>query len=276
MIVRTPFHSRERQRGFSLIEVMVAVTILSVMTVGLLAMFYQTQKAFRLGASQTDILEGGRAAMQLMSRELQEMYSSYDDNITNFYALLSSTPTVKMDLPGGGTRTNYIQELTFLSRRGDQWIGTSYRVDDVDTNSGLHTGVGTLYRTSVLTNFYTNAFAVNPRVGVSNLMRLVSMDVVITDNPLLRFDRVIDGVVHLQALAYTERGRLYTNTVFTNHMPAYIDIELGILDPKALDQYRARVSATAAKDFLEQQGYRTHIFKQRIPIRARNSQFDVL
>src|SRR5262249_44712767 len=63
-----PGHSKRRHlHGFSLLEMMVAVTLLLVIIAALLTMFYQTQRAFRLSATQVDVLEAGRAAMELLT-----------------------------------------------------------------------------------------------------------------------------------------------------------------------------------------------------------------
>src|SRR5437867_386623 len=93
------------ERAFSLIEIMVAVTLLAVITVGLLAMFYHTQKAFRLGANQVDVLESGRATAQLMSADLQEAYPSYVPSVMNFEAMMNGVGRLDMFLPIG-MRTN--------------------------------------------------------------------------------------------------------------------------------------------------------------------------
>ena len=71
--ILSPVRSDSRRRAFSLIEVMVAVSLLSFIIVGLLAMFFQVQRAFRAGTAQADIMEGGRATMGLIVRDLQEM-----------------------------------------------------------------------------------------------------------------------------------------------------------------------------------------------------------
>src|SRR6266581_6128658 len=85
--------------GFSLIEVMVAVSLLAVIIVGLLAMFYQTQRAFRSGIAQVDVLEGGRATLDLISRELQEMTAASDPTITNVN-LFVRFPDLRSGQPG--------------------------------------------------------------------------------------------------------------------------------------------------------------------------------
>src|SRR5688572_31806835 len=99
-------HSRRSEQAFSLIEIMVAVTLLSVITLGLLAMFYQTQRAFRVGTSQVDVLENGRAALQLICRDLQQMHVSNMDSVTNFYVEPANGLPVVMDLPDGSKRQN--------------------------------------------------------------------------------------------------------------------------------------------------------------------------
>src|SRR5947207_12610645 len=53
--------------GFSLIEIMVTVSLLTFIILGLLLMFNQTQRAFRTGMTQTDVLEAGRATMDMLS-----------------------------------------------------------------------------------------------------------------------------------------------------------------------------------------------------------------
>ena len=62
--ILSPVRSDSRRRAFSLIEVMVAVSLLSFIIVGLLAMFFQVQRAFRAGTAQADIMEGRRLRAQ--------------------------------------------------------------------------------------------------------------------------------------------------------------------------------------------------------------------
>src|SRR5436190_8356573 len=76
-------------RAFSVIEMMVAVSLLAVIIVGLLAMFYQVQRAFRAGTAQVDVMEGGRAGMLELTRELQQMSPTYFDGATNFQVTLA-------------------------------------------------------------------------------------------------------------------------------------------------------------------------------------------
>jgi len=277
-------HSSEG--GFSLIEIMVAVTLLAVITVGLMAMFYQTQKAFRLGANQVDILESGRATIQLMSQDLQQAYPSHLTNAVNFEVMTKGASRLDMVLPTGW-RTNVLQEISFLARNGDEWLGITYRVDHQNK------GAGTLYRSVIA----TNPSLQNPQSGpvvrewivVTNLFYRSSENV-----PSTNLHRIADGVVHLRVRAFNEQGQLYTegkqyedfvatNTIpeeyqFMNRTPAYIDLELAILDPKAVTQFEARPTALGARSYLTNQAHRVHLFSQRIALRARRpgaEQFDL-
>src|SRR5208282_4111864 len=71
-------------RAFTLIELLVAITLLSLIVLALMAVFNSTQTAFRASVTQTDVLEGGRAAMDMMTSDLRQMapsqgyYSSSD------------------------------------------------------------------------------------------------------------------------------------------------------------------------------------------------------
>jgi type II secretory pathway component PulJ len=281
------------REAFSLIEIMVAVTLLTVITVGLLAMFYHTQRAFRIGTSQVDVLEGGRAALRIIALDLQEMYPSRDDNVTNFQAMPSGGARISMSLPDNNVMDNLIQDVAFLTRRGNEWFATSYRVDHAN-------GAGTLYRAVVRTDLSAirtnrNLTPIDQRLAVSNAFAKVTQRFVapysITNPPPasgLAFDRIADGIVHLQMHAYNDRGiRLNTNSTqvpafrfdnfwFTNWVPEYIEVELGVLDPKGMTQFRAREGVPGtAQTYLEGQGYRTHFFHERVQIRSRREEFDV-
>jgi prepilin-type N-terminal cleavage/methylation domain-containing protein len=274
-------HAGLGSRAFSLIEIMVAVTLLAVMTIGLLAMFYHTQRAFRLGANQVDILENGRATAQLMSADLQQASPSALTNVMNFETVLSGGGRLDMIMPVG-MRTNLLQDVAFLARQGEDWLGITYRVE----HNNL--GAGTLYRSVIR----TNPAAQNPAnpmrdwLVVSNLVYTMIYNV-----PVTNFHRIADGVVHLRVRAFNEFGQLYapgrryedfvaTNTVaeeyqFINRTPAYLDLEVGMLDPKALKQFEARTNLTfAARSYLTNHAHRVQLFSQRISLRARPAQFD--
>jgi prepilin-type N-terminal cleavage/methylation domain-containing protein len=95
--------SRVTHTAFSLIEILVTVTLLSVIVLGLMVMFNQTQLAFRSSMTQTDVLESGRAVMDLLARELEQLVPANLDHATNFYARYIPPPA--------GPANPLIQEL---------------------------------------------------------------------------------------------------------------------------------------------------------------------
>lgn len=260
-----------RHAAFSLIEIMVAVSILAFMIVGLLAMFYHVQRAFRSGVTQSDVMEGGRAFMSAITRELQEATPGgieFGANVLiepaeglGAWGQLAAT----QDLPSGQPRQNFLQNLSFLTRNNGDWNAIGYRVLDGTT------GLGTLYRTSLSTNYDSN-----PLIASNRVFRL--SDVFFRPRPVDdTFHKILDGVVHFYITAYDTNGHYFTNAViqnvgfgFTNQlMPAYLEIELGVLEPSAVAKFRANreVSPAAGDNYLRKQIGKTHLFRQRVAIR---------
>jgi prepilin-type N-terminal cleavage/methylation domain-containing protein len=258
------------QRAFSLLEIMVAVALLALIIVGLLAMFYQVQRVFRGGTAQVDVMEGGRATTSLIGRETQEAIAVQLESITNMGVVIpvqnslnapAPSTASKQGLPGGDTRQNLLRDFFFLSRMNDEWVGTAYRI------SNAVSGVGTLYR--LVERQSTN----NPWFLASNLA-------VATPYNNTNFRRVMDGVVHFTVDLYDTNGWviLPANNAYpsglgyavTNGMlPAYVDVELAVLEPAPLEKFRYRYDANPvqAASYLTNQAPRTHVFRQRVPIR---------
>jgi prepilin-type N-terminal cleavage/methylation domain-containing protein len=122
-------------RGFTLVEILIVVGLLSVIILGLLAMFGQTQRAFRLGMTQTDVLESGRMATDLMVRELEQMTPSLPGvnrtsaHYLNFYAFQPDYAPLVQPLPGSRfPRTNLLYDVFFITRRNQEWVGIGYAV----------------------------------------------------------------------------------------------------------------------------------------------------
>lgn len=261
------------QRAFSLLEIMVAVALLALIIVGLLAMFYQVQRAFRGGTAQVDVMEGGRAATSLITREAQEAAAVRLEPLTNMAVVVpvnspfnapAPPAASQQTLPDGETRQNVLRDFFFLSRMNDEWVGTAYRL------SNAVSGVGTLYR--LVERQYTN----NPWFLASNLA-------IATPYNNTNFRRVLDGVVHFTVDLYDTNGYYFTNNAFppatlpppltyavTNEvMPAHLEVELAVLEPAPLTKFRYRydVNPPQAASYLANQAPRTHVFRQRVPIR---------
>ncbi len=250
-----------RRAALTLLEMMVAVTLLAVIMVGLLAMFNQTQKALHIVNAQSDVFENARGAISMLSRDVSEMTAFGDTNIVNFtFGQAVAGGGVDMTLPSGIPVSTRFYEAFWLSRVNDDWSAIGYFVENPFKS------VGTLYRFSVqgrqdqVAGWY-NSFVTNGPSGPD-------------------VHRVSDGIVNFQMNAvYPVTNTTSTNFVSTNvlqltadDLPAYVDLELGVLEPATVKQMQSLLSDPAidsrvVEDFLKAQVGRIHFFRQRVPIR---------
>ncbi len=257
---------------------MVAVALLSLIILGLVLMFVQTQRAFKTSMTQKDVLERGRIVTDMIARELAEMTPSDMANTTNFYAELSAQPTYQA-LPGmpNGYRTNFLQRFFFLSKLNQDWLGIGYQV--VPDSPGA--GVGTLYR------YIADARGPEVQLLSATFQRALALGDVT--------NAIADGIVDLRLRAFDPNGWAITpywptNSVMdinttrywnlnardqvdsyyrSNAVPASLELEVGILEPGALDEYRALsdAGAVAQGQYLTNHASQVHLFRERIPIR---------
>jgi len=270
--------SRQLLQGktaLTLLEMMVAVTLLAVIMIGLLAMFNQTQKALHVASAQSDVLENARGAIQMIARDLTEMALFDDRKVLSGYGNVFPSPIQQGSLlmplpPPNNLMPVYFAETYWLTRANDDWLGIGYFVLD-DPLQRSNYGVGTLYR------FSTN---MPNRLGVSSdkVPQLFPMfrDAQASDIDVVR--RVSDGIVHFTVTAvYVQTNATQTNFVRSTsfavtgdgNLPAFVDVELGVLEPQALKQFQAmkNVSLPTAKDFLRERAGQIHFFRERVPIR---------
>jgi len=290
-LLNNPESRPDHEEAFSLVELLVAVSITTVIIFALYAIFDHTQKAFRGSISQVDVMESGRAAMDLITRDLEQLSASNEANVTNLFArVLASAVPLSQLLPGDTIRTNQLQDFFFLSRINNNWSLSGYSIVPALTNSP----VGTLNRFSASTN---------------SIQRKILFDYIAMyfqgSLPTVGWAPVIDGVVHLTFLPYDGDGSLRSRTrsgpsdsqevkpyerspvlmsrtitapgfVFDNRtayryfcvsnaLPPFIEVQLGILEPQILEQYKSMPS-NVASNFLARQAGRVHLFRQRIAI----------
>ena len=279
------FFGFTRRRAFTIVELLVAISILTLIVLVLYGLFDQVQKALRSNVAQVDVHEGGRAFMELASREMEQMQAGNVLTNVNLFTRFTATPFRQPLLSAGEQRVNELEEVFFLSLLNKHWIGTGYRVLALNSNgiatNFAKTGVGTLCRFR-LSNHVANVR--NPPLYAR------VMDV--TPTNFANFQRVIDGVVHFRMRVYDQNGILITNNfnpsilsgvlvstnvynndveygyAFTNKaLPASLEIELAILDPHILERYRSYPNAIVASNYLARQAGAIHLFQQRVPIR---------
>jgi type II secretory pathway pseudopilin PulG len=305
--------------AFSLIEIMVVVALLSVIVLGLMAMFTQTQKAFRTGMAQTDVLESGRMAADLLTRELEQITPCYLYR-TNFQDTVPyAVPNFESRVVNcflqplyGGTgqlkRTNIMSDVFFLTRQNQTWTGIGYFVrTNRSDNPSLPGGVGfvgTLFRFE--TNNSVTEFKQNPgglfagfnrartwsnlsvTNGISRILdgvvsfRIRPFDLsgwMLTNNPAYssnafawrNFPALVSTNVILEPDYYPVSGEVGVCWFFSNAVPAAVEVELGILEQRAYEQYKSLPTDFTRYRYLTNQLVgavgKMHLFRQRIPVR---------
>ena len=115
---------------------MVVMVLLSLIVLALMAVFNFTQTAFRKGVTQVDVLESGRATIDLLAADLRNLAPSRGatNGAVNFYACTNgSAPLVQSLVGGSQPRVNVLEKFFILSRNNvngqDIWTGTGYVVD---------------------------------------------------------------------------------------------------------------------------------------------------
>jgi len=269
--------------AFTLIEIMVTMALLTVIVIGLMAMFNQTQRAFRAGMAQTDYLEGGRMFSDLLVRDLGQIAPTGQTNGVNFFAEIPNYTPGKMDLPGATKlRTNILQDIFFMGRQNQYWNGVGYYVRTNGSYYGNINLVGSLYR------FETNVHVVD--FNGNGYLPFISFENA-SNNPSI--SKVLDGVVEFRVRCYDEGGVLITNGSpittnefvritnsiviapgevefygFSNNVtPASVEVEVGVLEPAVLKRLISIPNAVGQANFLSSHVGNVHIFRQRIAIR---------
>lgn len=277
--------------AFSLVEVLLVVTLLSLIVLALMSVFSNTQAAFRASVTQTDVLEGSRSAMELISSDLRGLTASgSSSNITfsgptvvNFATLANGTgyAPLPQTLPASPySRLNLLNYFFMLGRNNNnQWVGIGYAVNHADNN--------TLYP---LYRFYTNS-AGNASSTPPPLGWFYNFQNNILYAHWTNMSHVMDGVVHLVVRARDPRGNWinygahgYTNAMnlnfptpqtvygeaqiymFSNTVPAAVELQLGVLEDQAIQRALAFPTTTARTNYLAKQAGRTHIFRQLVSI----------
>ena len=269
---------------------MVVVTLLSLIVIALMGVFGSTQSAFRASITQTDVLESGRAAMDLITGDLRTMAPSDGQGFgpVNFYvnAFPDSAPLIQPLVASGGSRTN-VQQYVFILSRGNlngvpTWYGTGYAVWLTPSN------IYSLYR------FSTNL----PMAHVGAVSNLFSGFYYNFLNAPDRYSHLLDGVVDFRIHAFDPNGAvinyirtnaIYTNVVpplpaanqmgeigyafYSNAVPASVEIEMATLEDRTLQRASSRpgdLPAAFPNDsrtkYLQDQAGKVHVFRQRVAI----------
>lgn len=300
-----------RTTGFSLLEVLVAVGLMSIVVLALYSMFDQTQKALRANAGQSDVSEAGRAAMELITRDIEKAWASRVPAVTNNLVIRRTYPDSVINGIGDDfTRDSAFHEL-FLLCRPDVAVSPGFGLFIAEENNPLQrvtNAIGTLYRyevpeTSPVLDANNAVLGVVGNFAPPTLVRPGTAFRTFNNfwrefdrpNATVRTNasRLIDGVVFFRVFAYTGAGVVMDRTVtFTNDIPAdvvpfflsgpdvenlttfgnsalpsAVEVELGIMPPRLLAQFRS-LPPTLQASFLARNFANILVFRQRIALRT--------
>jgi len=261
---------------------MVVVVLLSLIVIVLMGVFNSTQTAFRASVTQTDVLEGGRAAMDLMSGDLKAMTPSLGVNngAVNFCVTSYGYPPLYQSLVASSStsvqRAN-VQENFFILSLGNQggvptWFATGYAVYLSPTN------LYSLYRFSASSPVATPGMPGNLFYNYFEAFTNVPTG----------YSHLIDGVVGLRLTAFDVNGATITNNLaasnmrtnflpnvpgtpgyyfYSNAVPAAVEIEMATLEDRTLQRASTWPNNSIAQsNYLAQQSGKVHVFRQRISI----------
>jgi hypothetical protein len=190
------------------------------------------------------------------------------------------------------------QDLYVLSRDNNRWNVNVYllgkdRLSDLDT-----AGAKTLYRFQ--TNFPVYPPASAAQLGfdypIVNPLHPFPVALEALDRHLAAVDSGIEpdgainvmarGIIHLRMVAYATDGRAFTNSNLLtpplplDHyidddtvrfqgelLPASVDLEMFVLHPDRLEEFRSQAGPIAQKNYLDRHTNSVQLFRTRIPVR---------
>lgn len=255
---RAPRFAPGREAGFTLMEVLTAMGLMSLIVFVLMSVFSNTQSAFRAGITQTDVLSGGRNAMDLLAQDVRSLTASggYGPGWGNLQGInlycvdnLAYTNNY-MALPAGSSyRTNVLQSVFLLGRQNTTWVASGYLVVPNSTNNALFP----LYR------FNATAPLEQGPYGLYTNFYAATLNYTLVTNTMY-WSHLLDGVVHLVVRAYDTNGIAYPNgytalnfpvytnayafyypglpesgfVLYSNDLPTSVDLQIGVLEDNAL------------------------------------------
>lgn len=272
-----------RSLGYSLVEIMIAMALLTLIVVGLLTTLNQTQKALKFAGTQTDTLENGRAFIAMLSRELQEIAETpgYASNTFRFYSVARGDAW-SQDVAGLNTpRENRLYSFGFLqrARESNSWKFVSYEFDKRDLTE--QRGVADLFRAETNSMIWalTNAGGLT---DYQNQKRISGFSSDRNNYETNFFRKVLSGVAHLSFKAYDTNGfvipewtrdQLVGYSVTNALLPVTsirpvdaIEIELGILDPDIYKRVKSMPDSATVFAYLRDRPGNIQLFRQRIKI----------
>lgn len=215
--------TRDRSYGFSLLEMLISIGILSVLILALYSLFDQTQKALRANINQVDVSEGGRSVMDLVARDVARARSvGINTNLiidpkravieqfiqpgTNLVVIRTTGglfgPAWRSVFGDEGRRSTMLHELFYLvEQQPGRWVGAGLFVAG-DNPQSTAQGLGTLWRYEDMNPVSARGARAGEQVALLNNRFL--------NNTTYRTNyvsRLMDGVVFFRVTPFGPQGQ---------------------------------------------------------------------
>lgn len=207
---------RISQRAFTLVEILTAVAITTIIVFTLVKMFDTSTKALQVANRQTDIWESARATFGVLRQNIGEVVAGESlERISLFSANAAVEPVGGVDFRR--------QDIFVLSREGSKWQVSVYLLGNDRESDPASVGVKTLYRYQ--TNYPVYPFAGGAVLGIDHPIldtrhpfthALDALDRHLDDLANLRepdpsISVMARGILHLRLVPYASDGRAFTN-----------------------------------------------------------------
>ncbi len=233
-----------RSAGFSLIEVMAALTILSVMMIMLGQLFSDSSSAYRVGTGRADADGAARAALDFMAREIGSLQADQvlTMSVTTTTLLgrtmdvirfvsLSNTPEIRSGTPYREGMEICYTPLAYTNNSNRVFLGR-WVVEREDSAS---------YTCYTSTTWHTSAFSGQQTAWANSLA-----------------EDIANFKVHVYTRALAYAAIPYTSD--TARLPLWIDLYLELLSPEHATQ-AALMTGADRESFLQQKARR---YTQRV------------
>lgn len=233
-----------RHAAFTLVEVLAAMAVLSIIVLSLGRIFQDSSTAFRLGTTRVDTSASGRAAMEFIAEELGSLMC--DDLLTmRVWSGAAATPG------GASDRVAFVSMNNRAEFRGSgryyrETLQSHYGVDPMPDNTDAFYLVRSV--TENITTSYFDSYRNTTWWSDANTYLPAAA-------PLA------ENVAQFKLYVYDQAGVAHNNYNSATHgPPLYIDVYLELLGAEDAER-AALLSGTARTDFTDQNAHR---FARRI------------
>ena len=254
----------------TVLELLVAMTMVSFIILVLYQMFDRTQAQMRNAIKQVDTLESGRSMMGILYRDLSRMVAPPEDvNVSFAVGELNSSYGVEMLHVSSVDAffTNKMESVFFTAYDAEatptNWVGMIFGVWHPDIAGQFPTnGFGSLYR------YETHA----SRFTTDSLGRFV--DQTYTNNT----HKIAENIVHFRVNFFADG--ISTNwTAAPNPvqllrglvkrtLPRIMEVEIGYLDAETATIAASFGSQAAARQFIAARPEKVTFFRFQVPLRS--------